>query len=111
MKDIVGKVTSAKSQKTITVVVERLFRAPLYHKVIKKRKKYTAHDELGAKEGDLVRLVETRPLSKMKRWRAVEIVNRESDNKPSKSKKVTLIKKETSAKGGSTLGGKEKKTK
>lgn len=101
MKDIVGKVTSAKSQKTITVVVERLFRAPLYHKVIKKRKKYTAHDELGAKEGDLVRLVETRPLSKMKRWRAVEIVNRESDNKPSKSRKVTLVKKET----------KEKKTK
>jgi len=66
---IVGKVVSAKNDKTITVLVESYKNDPLYHKRIKTSKKYAAHDEKNiAKVGDTVRLVFTRPLSKTKRY-------------------------------------------
>jgi len=67
-----GVVVSAKSQKTVTVEVER--RAPhgRYKKYLTTQKKYHAHDELGCQEGDQVVIRETRPLSKTKRWRVVE---------------------------------------
>jgi len=74
-KEIVGKVISAY-QKTVVVEVERRVRHPLYEKVIKRRSRFYAHDEeMKAKVGDTIRIVQTRPLSKLKRWRVVEIVN------------------------------------
>ena len=76
-KEIQGKVTSDKRHKTITIIVERKIKHPLYGKVMKKSKKFQAHDENNeCKEGDIVRVMETRPLSKTKRWRLVEIVER-----------------------------------
>ena len=63
--------------KTITVSIERKVIHPLYGKFLKKTKKYTAHDESNeCNEGDLVRISETRPISKNKRWRLVEIIER-----------------------------------
>ncbi|MBK8443867.1 MAG: 30S ribosomal protein S17 [Sphingobacteriales bacterium] len=76
-KTRVGIVTSNKADKTITVSIERKERHPLYGKFIKKTKKFHAHDEKNeCNEGDTVRITETRPLSKTKRWRLVEIVDR-----------------------------------
>lgn len=72
-----GTVTSDKMEKTITVSVETVKRHPLYKKTIKTSKKYKVHDENNeAKTGDIVRIMETRPLSKDKRWRLVEIVQK-----------------------------------
>jgi small subunit ribosomal protein S17 len=71
----VGTVVSSRMQKTVTVAVERKVRHPLYGKIIKKTKKFLAHDESqSAKVGDQVLIEETRPLSKLKRWRVREIV-------------------------------------
>ena len=76
-KTRVGVVTSDKSDKTVTVVVGRQFAHPLYGKQVKRTKKYHAHDETNEyREGDLVRIVETRPLSKTKRWRVQELIER-----------------------------------
>ena len=76
-REIVGKVVSSVNNKTITVLVETYKNDPLYKKRVKYSKKYTAHDEKNeAKVGDKVRIVETRPLSKMKRYRLVEIVEK-----------------------------------
>ncbi len=72
----VGIVSSDKMTKTVTVRVDRLVKHPIYRKYIKKRKNFMAHDELGAKIGDKVRIVETRPLSARKRWRVVEIIQK-----------------------------------
>jgi small subunit ribosomal protein S17 len=72
----VGIVASDKMTKTVTVRVDRLVKHPVYRKYIKKRKKFMAHDEMGAKIGDKVRIVETRPLSARKRWRVVEIIQK-----------------------------------
>jgi small subunit ribosomal protein S17 len=71
-----GVVTSAKMAKTVVVAVERLVRHALYHKIIRRTSTFMAHDELGARKGDLVRIVESRPLSRHKRWRVREIVRR-----------------------------------
>ncbi|MEJ2054470.1 MAG: 30S ribosomal protein S17 [Calditrichaceae bacterium] len=76
-KTRVGKVTSTKMDKTITVLVERRLRHPVYGKFIKKSIKLKAHDENNTcSEGDMVKIMETRPLSKSKRWRLVEIVEK-----------------------------------
>ena len=73
----VGQVVSTKMQKTIVVEVGRRVPHPLYKRIISKRKKFYAHDEQGtAKTGDVVRIVETRPLSKLKRWRLAEVIRR-----------------------------------
>ncbi|MFW5659603.1 MAG: 30S ribosomal protein S17 [Bacteroidota bacterium] len=73
----IGIVTSDKQQKTITVSVERKVKHPLYGKFIKKTSKFAAHDENeDAGIGDTVRIMETRPLSKRKRWRLVEVLER-----------------------------------
>lgn len=73
----VGVVTSAKMQKTIVVKVTRLVQHPFYQRVIRVSKKFYAHDEnREAREGDTVRIVETRPLSALKRWRLAEVVSR-----------------------------------
>jgi small subunit ribosomal protein S17 len=70
----VGVVVSAKMAKTVVVAVERLVRHDLYRKTIKRTSRFTAHDDLGVKRGDRVRIVETRPLSKSKRWRVAEVL-------------------------------------
>lgn len=72
----VGVVYSDKMEKTVVVRVDRTVKHPLYHKYMKRRKKFMAHDELGAAEGDRVRIVETRPMSARKRWRVVEIIQK-----------------------------------
>jgi small subunit ribosomal protein S17 len=78
-QELVGVVTSAKMQKTIVVKVTRTTRHPLYQRVLRFGKKYYAHDEAGeAHVGDTVRIVSTRPLSKLKRWRLKEVLARSS---------------------------------
>ena len=72
----VGVVTTAKMQKTVVVAVERLVRHAFYKKTIRRTSTFMAHDELGAQAGDRVRIVETRPLSRSKRWRVAEILER-----------------------------------
>ena len=77
-KILVGRVTSDKMDKTIVVRVERLKRHPLYGKVVRLHKKYKAHDEQNsARIGDLVKIIESRPISKEKRWALVEILENE----------------------------------
>ncbi len=72
-----GRVVSDKMDKTVVVAVETLVRHPLYQRTIRKTKKFKAHDEENAcRVGDKVRIMETRPLSKEKRWRVVEILER-----------------------------------
>lgn len=76
-KNLVGRVVSDKMDKTVVVKVERLARHPVYEKVLRLEKKYKAHDENNeCRMGDLVRIMESRPLSREKRWRVVEIVRR-----------------------------------
>ncbi|MFN7119824.1 MAG: 30S ribosomal protein S17 [Saprospiraceae bacterium] len=76
-KQRTGVVVSNKMDKTISVAVERRLRHPIYGKFVKKTKKFMAHDENNdCNIGDLVRIMETRPLSKNKRWRLVEVIER-----------------------------------
>ena len=76
-KQRVGVVSSNKMDKTISVYVERLVKHPIYNKTMKSSKKYIAHDEENnCNIGDTVRIMETRPLSKRKRWRLLEIIER-----------------------------------
>lgn len=76
-KQRVGLVASNKNDKTITVVVERKLRHPIYGKFVKRSKKFHAHDEANVCGiGDLVRIVESRPLSATKRWRLVEVIEK-----------------------------------
>jgi small subunit ribosomal protein S17 len=72
----VGVVVKANMQKTVVVAVERLVRHAVYRKTIKRTSTFMAHDEKGSQKGDTVRIVETRPLSRHKRWRVEEILNR-----------------------------------
>ena len=74
---LTGKVTSAKMEKTIVVQVTRLVQHPKYHRVVRITKKFYAHDEQrAAKQGDTVRIVASRPLSRLKRWRLKEVLTR-----------------------------------
>jgi small subunit ribosomal protein S17 len=72
----VGVVWSDKMQKTVVVRVDRLVKHSMYRKYVRRKKKFMAHDELGATVGDKVRIMETRPLSARKRWRVVEIIQK-----------------------------------
>jgi len=73
----IGRVVSDKMDKTIVVLIEQRIAHPIYKKIFKQSKKYIAHDEKqDANVGDLVKIMETRPLSKRKRWRLVEILER-----------------------------------
>jgi small subunit ribosomal protein S17 len=75
--EMIGVVTSAKMQKTIVVRVTRQIQHKLYQRYIRVHKKFYAHDEQGeARPGDTVRIVETRPMSKLKRWRLAEVLAR-----------------------------------
>lgn len=72
----IGIVWSDKMTNTVVVRVDRLVKHPMYRKYVKRRKKFMAHNTIGAAEGDKVRIVETRPLSARKRWRVVEIIQK-----------------------------------
>jgi small subunit ribosomal protein S17 len=76
-QELLGVVTSSKMKKTIVVKVVRATQHRLYHRVVRSAKKYYAHDETNqARVGDTVRIISTRPLSKLKRWRLKEVVAR-----------------------------------
>jgi len=76
-QELTGIVTSTKMAKTIVVKVTRAVQHPLYQRVVRHTKKYYAHDETGeARTGDTVQIVSTRPLSKLKRWRLKEVLQR-----------------------------------
>lgn len=76
-KELVGTVVSDRMEKTVVVAVERRVAHPLYGRSVRRTKRYKAHDEANAcRVGDRVRIVETRPLSKEKRWRVAEILAR-----------------------------------
>jgi len=78
-KSFVGKVVSDKMDKTVVVLVETQKKHPLYKKYIRKRKRYMAHDpDNRCKIGDVVKIIESRPLSKRKRWRVSQIIARGS---------------------------------
>ncbi|ACI18262.1 30S ribosomal protein S17 [Dictyoglomus thermophilum] len=101
-KELIGKVVSAKMQKTIVVLVEQTYTHPLYKKTVTRRKKYKAHDEnQEAKEGDIVLIRETRPLSKEKRWRLVRIIKR-GEIVPTISDEENLENTETKVEVGGT---------
>jgi small subunit ribosomal protein S17 len=77
VKTRIGKVTSVAGDKTITVVFETKLRHPLYGKFVKSSKKYAAHDEKNeCNLGDTVKIIESRPISKRKRWNLVEVVEK-----------------------------------
>ena len=79
-KVLLGEVVSDRMNKTVTVLVGRRVRHPIYERVVRRSKKYHAHDEQNqCRVGDVVRIVETRPLSRTKRWRLQEIVRRRAD--------------------------------
>ena len=73
-KKRIGVILSDKMQNTVVVQGETIIQHPVYKKYIKQKKKYYADNQIGAKTGDKVRIVETRPLSAMKRWQVVEVI-------------------------------------
>ena len=76
-RTIEGRVVSNKMNKTVTVLLERQVQHPLYGKIVRRSTKVHAHDEASeCKEGDVVRIAETRPMSKTKNWRVVKVVTR-----------------------------------
>ena len=75
-KERIGVVVSNKMDKSITVAIKRKEKHPIYGKFVNKTKKFVAHDDASCNAGDTVRIAETRPLSKTKRWRLVEIIER-----------------------------------
>ena len=80
LRTVEGRVVSNKMNKTVTILVERQVKHPLYGKYIRRSTKLHAHDEMNAcNEGDVVRVTECRPMSKTKNWRVVEIVTRAAD--------------------------------
>ncbi len=78
-KRLTGVVVSAKMQKTVKVRVDRSYRHPLYGKVVRTHKNYLVHDELDSQPGDIVKMVESRPISKHKRWVIEEILRRATE--------------------------------
>ena len=81
-QELIGKVTSAKMEKTIVVEVQRLMQHPKYRRVIRISKKFYAHDEKReAKQGDTVSIVSTRPLSRLKRWRLKAVLTQTASAK------------------------------
>jgi small subunit ribosomal protein S17 len=78
-KRLSGVVQSTKMEKTVKVRVDRSYRHPLYGKVVRTKKMYLAHDELECQLGDIVQMVESRPISKRKRWVVQEILRRATE--------------------------------
>lgn len=102
MKIFTGKVIHTKMAKTATVAVERFVAHPIYKKRYKKIKKYHVHDELGAKIGQEVKFVASRPYSKLKRWKVIEIVDKSkvgSKSSTSRKSKLNTISRSDISKG------------
>jgi small subunit ribosomal protein S17 len=78
-KRLTGVVLSAKMEKTVKVRVDRTYRHPLYGKVVRTHKDYLVHDELNCQPGDIVQIVESRPISKRKRWVVQEFIRRATE--------------------------------
>lgn len=97
MKTFQGKVIATKMTKAAVVLVERKFRHPLYGKIVKKKKKIHAVNEIGAKKGETVNIVETRPISKTISFKISEIVDREIPEEEIKKKTPRPTKKERTA--------------
>ena len=90
-KTRVGRVVSDKMDKTVVVAVETTKRHPLYKKTIKRSVKYKAHDENNQCQlGDIVKIVETRPLSRLKRWRVAEIITKKEVVQPEEITEISL---------------------
>jgi small subunit ribosomal protein S17 len=86
-----GVVTSTKADKTVSVDVERIFQHPIYKKIVRKKKKYLAHDsENKCKLGDVVRIKMVRPISKRKKWLVIDILS----SAPEKVKEIPLVDEE-----------------
>lgn len=82
MKALIGKVVGTQQNKTVIVEVERLSVHPIYEKRVKRTKRYPVHNEIAVSLGDRVRFVETRPISKTKRWKIKEVIGKsDSENK------------------------------
>lgn len=96
MKVFSGKAVSLKNQKTAIVEVERFYAHPLYEKRVRRTKRYPVHDEIGVKEGDTVRFTETRPISKTKRWKIVEVVGRKKVSEVSSASAEATADKQVS---------------
>ena len=71
---LTGNIVSDKGDKTVVVLVERKKAHPIYKKVVSRSVRFMAHDEMGSGEGDTVRIIESRPMSKNKRWQVIEII-------------------------------------
>jgi small subunit ribosomal protein S17 len=78
-KRLTGVVVSAKMEKTVKVRIDRSYRHPLYGKVVRTHKDYLVHDEMGSQPGDIIKMVESRPISKRKRWVIEEILRRATE--------------------------------
>jgi small subunit ribosomal protein S17 len=76
---LTGEVKQAKMQKTIRVQVDQSYRHPLYQKIMRKSRQYLVHDEIGCRPGDQVVIVESRPISKMKRWTVESVLSRATE--------------------------------
>jgi small subunit ribosomal protein S17 len=87
MKIFIGKVISTKMSKTATVAVERIVVHPMYKKRFKRTKKYHVHDELGVKVDDKVSFAACKPISKLKRWKIIEIISEKKKSAVKKGKK------------------------
>jgi len=87
MKIIIGKVISKKMQKTATVLVERMVIHPLYKKRYKKARKFQVHDEIGVEVGKKVKFVASKPYSKTKKWKIIEVIDTIEKVKKGKDKK------------------------
>jgi small subunit ribosomal protein S17 len=96
---LVGVVTAANSAKTVKVQVDRTYRHPLYQKVLRTSKTYMVHDELGCQVGDEVKIVETRPISKRKRW-AVEEILREIEQAEAIAQQLEIVDESAEEAGG-----------
>ena len=86
MKIFKGKVVATKMAKTATVVVERILVHPIYKKRFKRVRKFQVHDELGVKIGDKVSFVTTRPVSKLKKWKIIEVLGEKKAKTKEKAK-------------------------
>lgn len=103
-----GDVVSDKTDKTVTVLVERRFKHPVYKKYVKRTDKYKAHDEQNQfKAGDRVRIIETRPVSKTKKW---AVITGDAPEGPAKAEKKAAPKKEAKPKADKKPAAKKKTT-
>ena len=94
MKIIIGKVISKKMDKTATVAVERIVVHPLYRKRFKKIRKYNVHDETGVGVGQIVKFVASKPYSKLKRWKIIEVVQAKNKKPTSQRTQKGKLKRE-----------------